>query len=215
VTFLLAEDAGLRNVLQGITVGDQKSSNENTPRQVGVWFGQPDQEIRAQNYPYITIDMVDIQRDAQREMRGTASPDYLRPSGLSDNQDFQINKPIPVNIDYQITSYARNPRHDRQLLAQLLYSKLPFRFGSLSLDDGTIRRLDVMDVSKRDVTEQAKRLFVNAITVRVSSEIAQDLYQTILYKVESVHLHNPTTLRAGGTLRSPHFVGIGESTITQ
>ena len=213
MTFLLSEDAALRNVLQGITVEDQKSADENTPRQVGVWFGQPDQELRTQSYPYITIDMVDIQRDAQREMRGKASPDYLRPEGLAINEDFEINKPIPVNIDYQVTSYARNPRHDRQLLAQLLYSKLPFRFGSLSLDDGTIRRLDVMDVSKRDVTEQAKRLFVNAVTVRVSSEIAQDLYQTILYKVESVHLHNPTLLHAGGTKRSPHFVGVGESTI--
>jgi hypothetical protein len=215
MTFLLSEDAALRNVLQGVTVEDQKSENENTPRQVGVWFGQPDQELRTQNYPYITIDMVDIQRDAQREMRGMASPEYLRPANLPDTQDFEIHKPIPVNIDYQITSYARNPRHDRQLLAQLLYGKLPFRFGSLSLDDGTIRRLDVMDVSKRDVTEQAKRLFVNAITVRVSSEIAQDLYQNILYKVESVHLHNPTILRAQGTTRSPHFVGVGESTITR
>jgi hypothetical protein len=42
-----------------------------------------------------------------------------------------------------------------------------------------------MGVSKRDVTEQAKRLFVNAITVRVSSEIPQKIYRE-LYKVQTV-----------------------------
>jgi hypothetical protein len=45
--------------------------------------------------------------------------------------------------------------------------------------------MEVLNVSKRDVTEQAKRLFVNAITVRVSSEIAQSSYSE-LYKVQQV-----------------------------
>jgi hypothetical protein len=186
VTFLLSEDKALRLNLQGITVHDQKSTGQDTPRQVGVFYGQPDQEVRAQSYPYITIDMIDITPDAMREMRGRVSPAYLAPEGLdAETKGWEIDLPIPVNIDYQISTYARQPRHDRELLAQLLYQKLPFRFGQLDLDDGTIRRMEVLNVSKRDVTEQAKRLFVNAITVRVSSEIAQSSYSE-LYKVQQV-----------------------------
>jgi hypothetical protein len=186
MTFLLSEDKALRLWLQELTVTDQKADGLDVPRQVGVWFGQPDQELRNQNYPYITIDMIDVQRDPAREMRGYAQPEYLAPEGLDvETSGWQIELPIPVNIDYQITTYARHPRHDRELLSQLLHQRLVFRFGQLSIEDGTNRRLEVMDVSKRDVTEQAKRLFVNAITVRVSSEIVQDTIQE-LYKAQRV-----------------------------
>jgi hypothetical protein len=194
MTFLLSEDKALRENLQGVIVHDQKADGAETPRQVGVWFGQPDQEIRPQVFPFITIDMIDVMRDTVREMRGTVVYDelgaYLAPDNVVDSEDnsipfdpetmgFEVEMPIPVMIDYQITTYARHPRHDRELLSQLLYSKLPLRFGQLSLDDNTVRRLEVMDVSKRDVTEQGKRMFVNAITVRVSSEIAQGQYHAL------------------------------------
>jgi len=56
-------------------------------------------------------------------------------------------------------------------MSQLTAQKLPIRAGVLELDDGTVRRLDVLQVMKRDQVEQNKRLFMNAITVRVSSEI--------------------------------------------
>jgi hypothetical protein len=190
MTFLLSEDKALRESLQGITVTDQKADAAETSRPVGVWFGQPDQEIRTQSYPYITIDMVDISRDAEREMRGMVSSEfingaeYLVPDNVDPEKGWEIELPIPVNIDYQITTYARHPRHDREIIAQLLYQKLPFRFGQLSLDDGTLRRLEVMDVSKRDLTEQAKRLFVNAVTVRVVSEVAQKSINE-LYRVQT------------------------------
>lgn len=189
MAFLLAEDAALRQKLSAITVTDQKSENQSTPRQVGVWFGQPDQELRAQNYPYITIDMVDIREDFSRAMRGMVSPAYLEPNNLGQDEGFSTHMPIPVNIDYQVTTYARHPRHDRELMSQLLSGPLTFRFGTLKIDDGTVRRLDVVNVAKRDVTEQGKRLFVNAITVRVSSEIPQDVINRFT-KVDSVILDN-------------------------
>jgi hypothetical protein len=189
MTFLLSEDEALRKYLQGITVSDQKASGDDVPRQVGVWFGQPDQELRTQSYPYITIDMIDIQRDAEREMRGriTGSTElfgYLGPTETSD-LGWDIDLPVPVNIVYQITTYARQPRHDRQLLATLLTDKLTLRFAQLSLNDNTVRRLEVLDVAKRDSVEQAKRLFINAITVRVSSEIVQSTYLQY-HKVQDV-----------------------------
>ncbi|CAB4166925.1 hypothetical protein UFOVP964_24 [uncultured Caudovirales phage] len=213
MTFLLSEDEALRNLLKDMVVTDQKSVTEAGPqRKVGVWFGQPDQEIRGQSYPYITIDMIDIAEDFQRAMRGRANPWYMQdPTNMVDGvqaaqgvqgidavpydptiHGWDISYPIPVNIDYQITTYARQPRHDREILAQLLYTKIPFRFAILEPDDHTVRRLDVLDISKRDVTEQGKRLFVNAITVRVSSEIAPETYNQ-MYKALQVIATGPDT----------------------
>jgi len=215
MAFLLSEDKALREKLQGVVVYDQKADGQEIPRQVGVWFGQPDQELRAQNYPYMTIDMIDLQRDTQREMRGITDADYLKPADFdSEAYGFNIDLPIPVNIDYQITTYSRHPRHDRYILAQLMTSKL-VRFGYLEVVEkdvtsgdtetitSTLRRMDLLNVAKRDSTEQAKRLFVNAITVRVSSEIAQTAYRA-LYKVREIHVDMPS----GG--REDRFDGIGE-----
>lgn len=185
------------------SVASGGTATPGTTRKVGVWFGQPDQEIRAQSYPYITIDMIDIAEDFSRAMRGKVKPAYLtNPSVIgtntawdTDEHDWEINYPIPVNIDYQVTSYCRQPRHDRQILSQLLYSKLPLRFAVLDTGPntvfGTTRRLDVLDISKRDITEQGRRLFVNAITVRVSSEIAAETYKQ-MYKVLQVNVTGTT-----------------------
>lgn len=186
MSFLLDEDLALRDLLKGLTVTDQKSATEEgAKRTVGVWFGQPDQEIRSQSYPYITIDMIDISEDFSRAHRGKVKPPYIEdPETIGTNtpfdpdlHDWDIHYPIPVNIDYQITTYSRQPRHDRQILSQLLYTRIPLRFATLNTGPntvyGTTRRLDVLDISKRDVTEAGRRLFVNAITVRISSEIAE------------------------------------------
>lgn len=187
MTFMLSEDKALRELMQGLTVHDQKADGSLAgERSVGVWFGQPDQEIRSQSYPYVTINLLDVQRDASREMRGKTNKAYLEPADLDESKGFSRDIPIPVDIEYQLTVYSRHPRHDRELMAEILYSRLPFRFGTLDLDDGTTRRLDVLDVTKRDYVEQGKRLFLNAITVRVSSEMVQRTYKE-LYKVLSVH----------------------------
>ena len=212
MTFLLSEDEALRNLLKDMVVTDQKSVTEAGPqRKVQVYFGQPDQELRDQKYPYITIDMVDISEDFSRAMRGIVKPSYIQdpvngPDGATDydpdTQDWDIHFPIPVNIDYQITTYARQPRHDREILAQLLYTRIPLRFAVLEPNDGTVRRLDVLDIAKRDIPESGKRLFVNAITVRVSSEIAPEVYNK-LYKA--------LTLDVTGTSDNP-VIGRGQFT---
>jgi hypothetical protein len=216
--FLFSEDKALREKMQGMLVYDQKATGDDVPRQVGVWFGQPDQEIRAQQYPYVTIDMIDISRDPAREMRGKTNAAYLE-SRLSESfdaetQGWETDLPIPVNIDYQITTYARQPRHDRMLVAQLMAEKLPIRAGILELDDGTVRRLDVMDVAKRDITENQKRLFVNAVTVRVSSEVVQGAL-TEFQKTATVNITAPIGANAGGRFGDPTFVGVETITITE
>lgn len=217
MTFLLSEDDALKKLLKGITVTDQKAnSSQETVRSVDVRFGQPDQEISDQKYPYIIIDMIDIAEDTQRAHRGMVKPIYMDdPTYMvtpvqgtqgvqavqgvnydSDNHDWMIHWPIPVNIDYQITTYSRQPRHDRQILAQILTTKIPMRFAVLEPDDGnsngigTVRRLDLLDISKRDVTEAGKRLFVNVFTVRVSSEITEMKYNQV-YKALQVNVTGP------------------------
>jgi hypothetical protein len=194
-----------------MVVHDQKADGQDVDRSVRVYFGQPDQELTPQLYPYVTIDMIDIQRDPTREMRGKTSSSYLAPANLPEGQSFEVDIPIPVNIDYQVTVFSRHPRHDRELLTQINFQKLPQRFGMLQLDDGTVRRLDVMGISKRDATEQAKRLFINAITVRVSSEVSQGIMRT-LYKVQEVHLDEPNAEDAGGRPGDPEFIGSGTFT---
>lgn len=216
--FLFSEDKALREKMQGMVVYDQKATGDQVPRNVGVWFGQPDQEIRAQSYPYVTIDMIDISRDPSREMRGKTKAAYLE-SRLSEGfdpttQGWEVDLPIPVNIDYQITTYSRQPRHDRMLVAQLMAEKLPIRSGILELDDGTVRRLDVMDVAKRDITENQKRLFVNAVTVRVSSEVVQGIF-TEFQKVAMVNITAPIGANAGGRFGDTTFTGFETTTITE
>lgn len=221
MTFLLSEDAALRNLLTGMTVTDQKSDAGGTAtRNVGVWFGQPDEQIRQQEYPYITIDMVDIAEAFERSMRGKVKPVYYSDPAKaadgttdynSDVNNWEIDMPIPVNIDYQVTTYARQPRHDREMLAELMFSRLPLRMGAIELDDNTVRRLDVLDVSKRDISEAGKRLFVNAFTVRISSEIAPAQYSA-LYKALQVDITGYSDLVEGGT--QPVFTAITSSTIT-
>ena len=54
--YIINEDKALKALVSGITVSD----SGNPTRPVGVWFGQPDNEIRQQSYPYITIDLVEF-----------------------------------------------------------------------------------------------------------------------------------------------------------
>jgi hypothetical protein len=223
MSFLLDEDEALRNLLKDMVVTDQKSVTEDGPqRKVGVWFGQPDQEIRNQSYPYITIDMIDIAEAFDRAHRGRVNPAYYAdPETIGEDTTWDpdlhgkdMDYPIPVNIDYQITTYARQPRHDRQLLAQLLYTKIPLRFAVLDAGPntlyGTTRRLDVLDISKRDITEQGKRLFVNAFTVRVSSEIAPSTFNKF-YKAQELNVTGTTGSQVIGR---GQFTAVDPITIT-
>lgn len=196
MTFLISEDEALRDVLKGMTVSDDKNASRN----VGVWFGQPDTEIRQQQYPFVTIDMIDISEGTERVMNAQyVKPWYLEPENLDAQgvtfDDWGMYQPIPMNIDYQITTFARQPRHDRQIISQILGTRLPFRFGSLVCKekqvaadewDATTRRLDMLGMAKRDTVESGKRLFMNMYTVRVSSEIPAPFLPKLYKRVNNV-----------------------------
>jgi hypothetical protein len=167
MAFILSEDEALKGLLQGLTVIDEKNGH----RSVGVWYGQPDPEIRQQSYPYMTVDLVDVNEAVERAHRGAIDLGYA-PEGSDITKSYSGEWPIPINLDYQITTYSRQPRHDRQIIAQLMNGPLRPRFGVLEIEaDKSIRRLDFLGFSKRDTTENGKRLFVNVFNVRVSSEL--------------------------------------------
>lgn len=178
--FLLNEDAALKALLTGITVSD----SGNSARPVGVFYGQPDSQIRQQSYPYITIDLIGVNEDYTRAHRGYVDATYL-PEGVDPAMlEAGVNFPIPVDLMYQVSTWARQPRHDRQLIKALFApNRLPFRFGALFIpEDATMRRVDMLGFSKRDRTEEDKRLFSNVYNIRVSSELfTEDLVQ--LYAV--------------------------------
>jgi len=175
---ILNEDKALKLMLQGIKVSD----SANAQRPVGVWFGQPDMEIRDQVYPYITIDFIGYSEDPARAHRGTITMPYY-PEGVdtgtigSDGagaKQYVTEVPIPVNLDYQITTYARQPRHDRAIMGEMLAGqRIPLRFGEIVVpEDKTVRRMDFLGFTKKDTTDQnGKRLFSNVYNVRISAEI--------------------------------------------
>ena len=189
--FLINEDEALKNMLKGITVAD----GGNSARPVAVFYGQPDKDITQQVYPYITLDLVGIREDTERAHRGyvplTYVPEGLQPSyDGSGNMIQKVSYPIPVDLVYQISTWARQPRHDRQIIAALFApGRLPLRFGQLTIEaDNTMRRLDVLGFSKRDTTEGGKRLFSNVYNIRISAE----LFTEQLAQVYQV-LEKPTT----------------------
>jgi hypothetical protein len=205
VTFILSEDEALRNLLKGMTVSDNKDSN----RPVGVWFGQPDMETREQAYPYITIDLIDVSEATERVMVAEGvSPWYYGPimTVPPENDDWAMPYPVPLNLDYQVTTFARDPRHDRQIIGQLVGNRLPFRFGSLTVEEFsetvgedttvncTVRRLDMLGVAKRDTVEAGKRMFMNMITVRVSSEVPVPMLAKYYSKVQQVEITSKSTI---------------------
>jgi hypothetical protein len=176
--FIINEDKAIKAMLTGITVSD----SGNPARPVGVWFGQPDLEIRAQSYPYLTIDFIGYNEDFSRAHRGEIQMPYF-PEGVDTDEQYVTEFPIPVYLDYQITSYARQPRHDRQIMAAMaIGQRIPLRFGLLVVpEDMTVRRLDFLGFVKKDTTdENGKRLFSNAYTIRVSAEILPRVLEQII-----------------------------------
>jgi len=195
MTFILSEDEALRDLLKGMIVAD----NQNASRPVGVWFGQPDVEVRAQSFPFVTIDLIDVSEARERVMVSHGvNPWYYDVTIPELADDFTMPYPIPINLDYQITTFARQPRHDRQILAQLLGQRIPFRFGAIAVTEkvevvgsdtnllSTARRLDMLGHQKRDTVEAGKRLFMNMFTVRISSELPTVSVAKYFYKVTEV-----------------------------
>lgn len=199
--FIIAEDLALKTLCQGINVGDDASN----PRQVKVWFGYPDVETRDQSFPFITIDLIDIVPANNRQHSGMQYD--------SDNQgtiepvpDTYYSYMIPVAYDliYQVTSYARHPRHDRAIMYQLL-NKFPSKYGKLEVPNqlGTetaYRSMFLDGFVKRDTVDSEtgnRRLLRNTLTVRVISEMSPEVAGQFSPAVQTVELDTISYILTG------------------
>jgi hypothetical protein len=194
LTFILAEDTALKSLLQGISVVDEKSIS----RPVKVWFGFPDVEVRAQDYPYMTIELLDVSPSNERQhsgflydndFRGTIAP----VEGIS----YEYEYPVAYDLIYQVTSYARHPRHDRAIIYQFLNEKVPHKFGQIAIPNelGTetsYRHIFLDGFIKRDLIEEGRRLLRNVFTVRVVSEMTPAQAATAIGTVEEVNINIET-----------------------
>lgn len=193
--FLLEEDDALKRKLSEprITVSD----GARATRPVEVWFGQPDLELRQRTYPYISIELIDINEANERVMTGFPRLTYT-PSGYAPLGEGEVryanNFPTPYDLDYQVSVWSRHPRHDREILAKLLGGRLPMRFGSLHLlETNRVARLDLLGGPRvSDTTDEAgKRLFRKVFTVRVSTELFPDAALQAAGLVSSVNIQLP------------------------
>jgi len=194
MTFILAEDAALKQLIQGytrtytqddgstvtytvpaVTVQDEKSN----PRPVKVWFGFPDVEIRAQDFPFITIDLLGISQATTRQTSGQLTDGNMNGTqAIVANRWYTYDTPVAYDLMYQVTSYSRHPRHDRALMFQL-HNKFPALYGHIDVPDelGTSisrRHLFVESFQKSDRAEGEhgnKRLLRNIYTIKVVSQM--------------------------------------------
>jgi len=175
MTFLLAEDAALKSSLSGITVADEKNAN----RPVRVWFGYPDVEIRAQDFPFITIDLISMRNATERQSSGEIyDSNFQGTIAPVNNVFYRYEIPVAYDLIYQVTSYSRHPRHDRAIIFQL-NQKFPAMRGHLAVPNalGTstaYRHMFLESFYKQDSAEGEngnKRLLRNIYTVRVVSEM--------------------------------------------
>lgn len=195
--FLLAEDAALKARFSTLTVSDDR----NNARPVQVFFRYPDNETE-RNYPFVTIEMIDLVHARNRQHSETQivypkvgvqdrdnfldAPNVVTywPSRVSDmetidatGKDFIVsNEFVPVDLLYQVSTFTRSALHDRQLSAQMLSTITPFRQGFIEVpEDGTIRRLDLLDWTTADLLDSEagyrKRIFRKIYTLQMSAEI--------------------------------------------
>lgn len=174
MTFILAEDEALKTLLTGMTVSDFNTA----ARPVAVYYSIPDAEVRQQTYPYVTIDLIDIRAANDRQHAG-----YLYDDDLSGTvtpvtgTTYAYYMPVAYDLIYQVSTWSRHPRHDRQILHQMLQLKFPSKYGKLAVpnDLGTVtvnRSMFLDELSKISMVEDNRRLFRNVFTVRVISEMA-------------------------------------------
>lgn len=194
--WLIAEDEALKTYLSDMKVAD--SSAPVGGRSVPVWFRLPEPEQRQRTYPYVTIELIDMVEAHDRVQVNSlkvSSMVYSPPDPIPAEvvgKTIVADRPIPIDLVYQITVVARNARHDTQLRAAL-WRKFPGKWGALYVpNDETARTMQRLDtVGATDMDDHGKRTFRRMYTVSVASE----LWPTVIKQIQ-----NLTEINIGITL---------------
>lgn len=197
MSFILAEETALKSYVQGLKVGDDFSPN----RTVKVWFGYPDVEVRDQTFPYILIDLIDLVPGTDRQTYGyLTDTDYSGNIAATGGVTYTYPIAVAYDIVFQITTYARHPRHDLALMQQL-FKKFPSKYGYLIVPnalgtENSSRSMFLDGFIKRDTVEGEtgnRRLLRSVFTVRVLSEMTPDVAAAIVGKQVTTVTINATT----------------------
>lgn len=195
--FIVAEDLALKTLLQGITVKDDKNQN----RPVKVWFGYPDVEIRDQSFPYITIDLIDILPANNRQNSGYwVDNDYQGTITPEEGYVYSYITPVAYDLVYQVTSWARHPRHDRAIM-YALFNKFPSKYGRLVVPnelgtEDSVRSMFLDGFVKRDTVDSEtgnRRLLRNVYSLRVLSQMTPQQVTDAIRQVETIQVNNTTS----------------------
>jgi len=179
--WILNEDAALKRKLQGLKVSDTNAGVNARP--VLVRYRMPETEFATATFPMIIIDRQSILKDDEREHRGMVrllyTPESVGPwNPLVEDaltSPYNVEFPVPFNINYAVTVYSRKEQHNIELVGQLAAQDyLPARFGYLEIpEDGTVRSLFLEGGPEFETDKDAdnKRIYRTHYVVRVASEM--------------------------------------------
>lgn len=201
--FLLAEEQALYAKLSDIYVRDP--SQPDTKRKVRVYFRHPPAEVE-KSYPFITIDLIDVQFAAERAHSTQIYPVNYWPSEYATFEEYATARGLdfdpendypdaaefhPYDLFFSVTVHTRNPRQDRELMGILMNTAfLPDRWGYLHVPaDDTMRHLDRVGFQNLDDYEgnpqASDRVFRKSYTIKVSAHMAPE-YPYIFNRVVQV-----------------------------
>jgi hypothetical protein len=210
---LLAESAALHAKLSNITVANPKAPGGRQRAQV--WFGMPTGE-RERSYPYITIDFLGMQFAYDRAHSAQLLPVDYWPSEYATFDDYAEAYGFehwvgaagdgrvaalawhPYDLQYQVTTHARNRMHDMEMTALLIgTSYLPDRWGYLDVTaDNSVRWLDRVSMFDNSTLEgsvaAADRVFSKVYTINVSAHVPPELpivYLQVLKLAGTLRIH--------------------------
>lgn len=206
---ILAEEEALIAKLSNISVADPKQ--QDGKRRVKVYFRHPPAE-KDRTYPYMAVDLVDIDFAEDRAHSAQIYPVDFWPSEYAAFEDYavandldwdpDVNGPAeavefhPYDLYFSVTTVTRNPIHDRQLTSLLLGTAyLPDRWGYLHVPaDDSIRHLERVGWANLDDyegnPEASDRVFRKTYNVKVSAWVAPEYpytFQQVLEVAGSIY----------------------------
>lgn len=195
MTFILAEDTALKELLKGMTVSDNTQAN----RPVDVFFTLPDVEVKQQKYPYVTIDLIDIQAANYRQHAGYwVDTDYNGTIAPDEGVTYRYYTPVAYDLVYQVSSWSRHPYHDRAILNQVMRDRFPSKYGKLQISnelgtESAPRNMFLDEFAKMNYVEDGRRVYRNIFTVRITSEMTPAQADSITNRIVERVLINTIT----------------------
>jgi len=141
---------------------------------------------------------MDIRLAPERQMSGVIyDRDKAGTRPITSGEAYSYEFPMTYDIVYQITTYARHPRHDRALIAQLMQRRIPSKYGKIGIrndlnTETTYRHIFLDEFLKRDSVEEGRRLLRNIFIVRIVSELTHDDAVEATQLVQSVEINETT-----------------------